>query len=101
MPTIVVYSFEGTYTGDAEYEYQAPEPGARHRCVLFVSQEKETPDYERAVTECKKYGFAEVEFYSHGALDTEALSAPRLRGFAAFYEEALNAGSALAYYPES
>lgn len=101
MKTVVVYGFEGLFTGNPEYEYETPELGARHKCMLFVAQDSEEGQYERALSECAKYGFSEVAFSGCGALQVEVLSTDQYRGFAGFYEEALEMGNALVYYPNA
>jgi putative transposase len=53
------------------------------------------------LSECAKYGFSEANFSGSGALQVEVLSTDQYRGFASFYEEALEMGSALVYYPNA
>ncbi len=96
---VIIYAFKGKYTGNAEYEYNHPEMGATHDCMLFFRQESEEPEWGIAGNECSKYGFTDVAFKSAGALQVEVLNTDLYRGFAGFYEDALSAGSALVYYP--
>lgn len=97
----MIYGFLGKYLGDAEYEYRAPEVGAEHKCILFLLQVGSNANYEDALSECKKYGFGEVQITSAGPLKVEVLNTDHFRKFAGFYEEALNEGSALVYYPNA
>jgi hypothetical protein len=100
MPTVWVYGFRGRYTGSPAYEYSHPELNATHKCMLFLSQEGKQSQWEQAGAECLKYGFGEYSFERSGKLDLDALNTDAFRGFSGFYEEALEYGSALVYYPE-
>jgi hypothetical protein len=99
MPTVYVYSFTGKYTGPSEYKYANPEPGATHMCILFLAQDGEDGRWDEAGSECRKYGFGEYSFARFGKLDVGVLNTDLYRGFSGFYEEALEKGSALLYYP--
>jgi hypothetical protein len=101
MPTVHVYGFTGKYTGSAEYDYRHPELGATHKCMLFLSQERDESEWDLAGVECRKYGFSEVSFSRAGKLVVDALNTDTYRGFAGFYEEALEQGSALVFYPNT
>jgi hypothetical protein len=59
MPIVEIYGFHGTVNGASEYEYQCPEVGASHECVLFLSQPTDKQVAEAARAECAKYGFVE------------------------------------------
>lgn len=100
MPIVAIYGFHGTFKGDAEYQYQHPELGASHKCMLFLAQPTDEQLSEAAHAECVKYGFAEVEFSGYGPLQVEVLNTLQFKGFAGFYEEALREGSALVFYPK-
>ena len=95
----MIYKFEDSYSGHSQYAYGAPEPGEPHRCLLFLAQDVERPDYDRAKTECEKYGFEEVVFSGHEKLQSEFLNSDAFRGLAGFYEEAMEKGSSIAFYP--
>ena len=99
MSIVVIYGFTGTFQPGHEYDYVHPEPGATHKCLLFLAQSDDHPLEEFARSECSKYGFQEVEFSGHGQLKVDVLNTDQYRGFAGFYEEALHEGSALVYYP--
>ena len=96
---MMIYGFEGAFTGEASYEYRAPEPGAWHRGILFLAQSEGEGEYQLALAECALYGFSSVRFSGHGVLQVETLNSEPFREFAPFYEEALSDGSALFYYP--
>lgn len=99
MPIVAIYGFHGTFNGASEYEYQHPEVGATHKCMLFLAQPTDEQVAEAALAECAKYGFDGVEFSGYGPLKVEVLNTPQFKGFAGFYEEALREGSALVFYP--
>lgn len=60
MKTVVLYGFEGEFVGGNEYEYHHPELNQVHKCLLFLAQDSEHPDFEFATTECSKFGFANL-----------------------------------------
>lgn len=101
MGTVMIYGFRGEYLGNAEYEYSAPEIGAMHKCILYLFQSGLDANYEDALAECKKYGFGNVQISGAGPLKVDVLNNDQFRGFTGFYEEALNEGSALVYYPNA
>lgn len=97
----MVYGFEGTYTGRSEYEWNHPEEGATHKCMLFLKQAVELDDFIGAKEICERYGFGEVKDLRCGRLQTEALNTDLYRGFAPFYEGALSDGHTILFYPEN
>ncbi len=101
MKTVLLYGFEGTYTGGNEYDYHHPELNETHKCLLFVSQESSEPNFELAEEEYKKYGFTDVTGLKGKELNVDALNSDSYKGFSGFYEEALNEGSCLVYYPNT
>lgn len=101
MVVIYVYGFTGKYTGRPEYDYSHPELGATHKCMLFLRQDEDSDQFSLAEAESRKYGFGEFTFARAGKLDTDALNTDAFRRFADFYEEALEDGSALVFYPNA
>lgn len=99
MAVVMIYGFSGHYSGESEYRWQAPESGSRHKCMLFLRQIEGIDDAKAAISEALKYGFSELTNLRCGRLKIEVLNTDKYRGFAGFYEEALNDGSALLYYP--
>jgi hypothetical protein len=99
MVRIAIYGFSGRYSGPSEYEWEHPQLGASHKCMLFLRQHSEANEHESALAECRKYGFSDVENMRFGMLQIDALNTDLYRGFSGFYEEALHSGSALVYYP--
>lgn len=101
MSVIYVYGFTGIYTGSPEYDYQHPQLGATHSCMLFLRQDEDSDQFLLAEAESRKYGFGEFASARSGKLDIDVLNTDAYRGFAGFYEEALENGSALVYYPNA
>ncbi len=99
MAVVMIYGFSGHYNGESEYQWHAPAIGNTHKCMLFLRQTEEIGDAEAAISEALKYGFTELTNISCGGLQIEVLNTDKYRGFAGFYEEALNDGSALVWYP--
>lgn len=99
MNIVGIYGFTGRYTGTSEYDWNHPEAGATHQCMLFLRQESESGQFEAAMAECHRYGFEAIENMRYGKLVVEVLNTEPYRGFSGFYEEALASGSALVFYP--
>ena len=99
MTVVVIYGFTGKYSGNAEYTWSHPEVGATHKCMLFLRQGSYSNEYQAAVAECRRYGFTDIENMRYGKLQVEVLNTDLYRGFAGFYEEALQEGSTLLFYP--
>ncbi|MDV9041099.1 hypothetical protein [Stenotrophomonas sp. RAC2] len=96
---MMIYGFSGRYTGNAAFEWDAPSIGARHRAMLFLLQDEERDAFDLALAECTRFGFDEIQDLRCGRMQVDALNTDTYRGFAGFYEEALETGSALLYYP--
>ena len=101
MKTVVLYGFEGEFVGGNEYEYHHPELNQVHKCLLFLAQDSEHPDFEFATTECSKFGFANLNNLTGKALKVDVLKTDSFRCFTKFYDEALNEGSSIVYYPNT
>ncbi len=98
---VMIYGFSGRYTGNGVFEWDAPSIGARHRAMLFLLQEDERDAFDLALAECIRFGFDEIQDLRCGRMQVDALNSEAYRGFSVFYEEALEAGSALLYYPQT
>jgi hypothetical protein len=99
MSIVGIYGFTGRFSGTSEYDWNHPEVGATHQCMLFLRQESELGQFESAVAECLRYGFEAIENMRYGKLVVDALTTEPYRGFSGFYEEAFASGSALVFYP--
>lgn len=96
---IFVYGFEGTYSGSSEIEYSNPEAGATHRAMLFLRQDSESVDFDLALAVINKFGFTKIQSLRGNQLKVESMSDPKMAVFPKYYEEALETGSSLVWYP--
>ena len=101
MISVYVYLFSGTYAGKSDFEWNPPEKGANHKCLLFLRQNIEEVDLDLATMEISAFGFIDVKDLKGNSLSVEALSTDTHRGFSGFYESALEDGSCLVYYPNT
>jgi hypothetical protein len=101
MSIVVIYGFEGTFSGEDEYEYSFPEIGNQHRCMLFFMQESDELNFEIASAEIGKFGFGNISNLRGNPLKVEVLNTDSFKGFTCFYEEALESGSSLVVYPNT
>jgi hypothetical protein len=99
MKAVMIYGFKARFSGTSEIEWNHPDIGATHKCLLFLAQDAESDDFQAAVAECRRYGLEEFENLRAGRLRVEVLNTDLYRGFSGFYEEALRSGSAVVYYP--
>ena len=99
MTIVAIYGFTGRYSGTSEYDWNHPEVGATHKCMLFLKQESDSGQFESAMAECRRYGFEAIENMRYGKLSVEVLNTDLYRGFSGFYESALAEGSTLVFYP--
>jgi hypothetical protein len=101
MKTVIVYGFRGRFNGKPEHEYKCPVIGESHNCMLFIAQDSQELNFEGAINEGLRYGFCELEELRGNPLKVEVLNTESFRGFSGFYEEALEEGSSLVYYPNA
>lgn len=99
MTMVGIYGFTGRYSGESEYDWNPPETGATHRCMLFLRQESDEGRFDAAMAECRRFGFDTIENMRYGKLRVEVLNTDLYRGFSGFYEGALTDGSTLVFYP--
>jgi len=99
MTVVVIYGFTGKYSGNSEYTWNHPEVGATHKCMLFFRQASDSDQSQAAAAECRRYGFTDIANMRYGKLQVEVLNTDLYRGFAGFYEGALQEGSTLLFYP--
>ncbi|MEL0653402.1 hypothetical protein V6257_00015 [Pseudoalteromonas issachenkonii] len=101
MSIVVIYGFEGIFSGEDEYEYSFPKINEKHRCMLFLMQESDELNFEIASIEIGKFGFGKLSNLRGNPLKVEVLNTDSFKGFNCFYEEALNSGSSLVVYPNT
>ena len=93
---VAMYLGDGTFSEPREYELRAPPAGIPHKFIVFLRQSSEELDFLRALEEVKRFGFDAVEFLKGGLIQPESLNS--MRGFGAFFEEALSCGRSLVWY---
>ncbi|RZF93523.1 hypothetical protein LY624_09870 [Pseudoalteromonas sp. N1230-9] len=93
MSIVVIYGFEGIFTGKAEHDYSFPEIGQKHRCMLFQLQDDNELDFEAASLETVRFGFEKPSNLRGNPLKLEVLNTDSFKGFAGFYHEAIESGS--------
>ena len=101
MSHVVIYGFDGTYSGNGEYEYSFPEKGDTHKCMLFLHQKEAELNFDFAIAEINKFGFDQLVNLRGNLLKVEVLNTDSFKGFVGFYEEALEKGSSIIYYPNT
>lgn len=101
MPQVVIYMFYGKFVGGEEYDYSTPDLGASHRAILFMRQDTADFRFSAAAEECKRWGFVDISELKAGTLQIESLNTDGGRKFAGHYEEAMEHGCALAWYPST
>jgi hypothetical protein len=101
MSKVLIYGFIGTFVGEDEHEYVFPKLNDTHKCMLFLCQKSEESDLELAKKECVKFGFDNISVNQGQPLKIEVLNTDKYKGFIGYYEEALEYGSSLVYYPNT
>lgn len=100
MSIVGIFGFTGRYSGTSEYEWNHPEAGATHKCMLLLRQESESGQFESAMVECYRYGFEAIENMRYNKRVIDVLNTDPYRGFSGLYEEAFANGSTLVFYPD-
>ena len=99
MTTIFLYPGEGTYSAKGKFEWNSPEVGARHKFILFLSQESAQPAPALAMEAVVDYGFAQVTLGEGQPIVPESMNEPQMRVFSRYYEGAFAEGSSIVWYP--
>ena len=101
MPTVFVYLSEATYQGHSEFPWHSPDVGARHKVMLFLTQDQAEVNEADARRELTRFGFSEISLAPGKPISVETLNAPHMQAFHKHYEEALAAGSSVVWYPRA
>ena len=96
---VLIYFFEGTYSGASNIDYNHPESGSAHKGILFLRQQSEELDFDFAHEKIAEFGFKDFELRRGSSLTVESLNDPKMQKFSSYYEEALECGSSLVWYP--
>ncbi|WP_395401453.1 hypothetical protein ACHMW6_26865 [Pseudoduganella sp. UC29_106] len=99
MSTVAIYSFQGRFSGQAEYEFNLPEPDAVHNCMLLLVQDAEGEAWDAAIAEAAHYGFADIQRLDFGIMNPAVLEEEAFQSYRVNYDEACALGSSLVYYP--
>ena len=100
-PIVMLYQCEATFTGETSVTYAAyPALDSIHRCILFVRQMDNQADMKRAAETLAEWGWSDVVVKSTGAIQAESLNQPSMQIFRQHYEECLEQGDSLVWYPE-
>jgi hypothetical protein len=99
MTMIYLYGVEATYAGGCDFEWQAPAVGGRHKAILFMAQESDSSQEDRAASELARFGFVELQIGAGRPIEVESLNDPRMHAFRQHYEGALAEGCSLVWYP--
>ena len=99
MAVVMLYGFTGSFAGQSEIDWRHPAVGEPHKCLLFLRQAEESENFLAAQAELSRFGFGTVEFARCGRLQVEVLNTDTFRGFVSFYQEALEEGSCIVWYP--
>ncbi|HEY1382554.1 MAG TPA: hypothetical protein VGF43_03015 [Dongiaceae bacterium] len=98
--TVVLYKCEATFAGETSFTYaEYPAIGSVHGCILFVSQPDDQVDTQRAIEIFAQWGWSSVEIASVKPIQPESLSDPSMHVFRRHYEECLEHGDSLVWYP--
>jgi hypothetical protein len=96
---VFIYGFEGTYSGPSEIEFDHPEEGATHKAMLFLRQDSASVDFDLALVGINNFGFTDIQALRGNHLKVESMNDPKMAVFSKYYEEALESGSSLVWYP--
>jgi len=98
MQHVYIYAGAGRFAG-GDFEWSSPAPGATHKFMLFLAQNRDEPLQQEALSEIARHGFRDVELAGGRRLLVEALNDPQMRAFHKHYEAALAEGASLVWYP--
>jgi hypothetical protein len=99
LMNVFIYGFEGTYSGSSSIEFSSPEEGATHKAMLFLRQVSESVDFDLALAGINEFGFTDIQSLRGNQLKVESMNDPKMAVFSKYYEEALETGSSLVWYP--
>ena len=98
--TVMLYACKATFVGEGELPYESPpEIGSSHKCILFVRQADNEVDAQKAASLLTQYGWSSVVVTKAAAIQPESLNDPSMQVFQRHYEECLEQGDSLVWYP--
>ncbi|QIL79405.1 hypothetical protein G7047_05405 [Diaphorobacter sp. HDW4A] len=99
MTKIFLYGAEATYAGHCDFEWHAPALGDRHKVILFLAQDEETSQEDKATSELTRFGFVDLQIKAGRPIQVESLNDLRMNSFRTHYAGALAEGCSLVWYP--
>jgi len=97
---VMLYKCEATFTGETSVAYAAyPALNSVHGCILFISQADDQVDTNRATKTLAEWGWSDVVVKSAKPIQAESLNQPSMHVFRQHYEECLEQGDSLVWYP--
>lgn len=97
--TVYLYSGSGTFAGTGVFEWNSPAVGSSHKFILFIAQEVEEPQADRALHELARFGFTKAQVGAGKPIMVEVLNEPQMQAFQKHYEGALAEGCSIVWYP--
>jgi hypothetical protein len=99
MPVVYIYPANGRFAG-SDFEWNCPPLATQHDFMLFMRQDADLPAPAAALAAIDRFGFKQVKMIAEGrAISVESLNDPKLSAFRQNYEDALDKGFSLAWYP--
>jgi hypothetical protein len=99
-PTIMLYKCEAAFTGRTSAPYGAyPTLNSVHGCILFLRQADGQADADHAIEILAQWGWTNVVIKAAKPIQAESLNDPSMHVFRKYYEECLEHGDSLVWYP--
>ena len=96
----MLYKCQATFIGDTSFTYiSCPAIGSAHGCILFLTQPDDQADAQRATEVLAQYGWSSIMIGSARPIQPESLNDPSMKVFQQHYEECLEQGNSLVWYP--
>jgi hypothetical protein len=67
--------------------------------MLFLRQDSDSIDFDLARAGIKEFGFTYIQSLRGNPLKVESMNDPKMAIFSKYFEEALESGSSLVWYP--
>lgn len=97
---VVLYLCKATFDEVRSIPYSdPPAPGSTHDCILFLRQPSQEPKLDQTRIAMGVHGWHQVEFRRTGLIESESINSPQWQVFQLHYEECLEHGNSLVWYP--
>jgi hypothetical protein len=101
MPIVAVYEFRARFRSHSDRTDAPPPIGLSRQGMLLLKQEGDVRSDADAIAACLRHDAFDAVVQSYALLDLALLYKPKNQDIVPLYEQALQQGSALAYYPNS